>query len=309
MSVCVCAPCLGSDHLVCFSPGFPFAKSSRDGCSLGTFSRFDLFLQPILHGKAEAQTDSANRSRLETEGAGFIHCRFIVGHSRPERGQYCASKQAEIVSVVGDRDTLFLELRRSGCAMLRGRARSRREQDKAPAASHQQRLRSTLLASPVHFRPHRGPHDPEYSSKRLHPSYPFPGAPPRGLPTSPDRGRAGSRGRARVGRQQTRTSVSLRAVRDRPPDGAIRRQPPCDRGARGAAEHLLPRSIPRAVSSAPVRSLSFCCPPPALPFAAPQRHKAQLPAVPRCHEMHQVEIQSPRCVCGRNLWQLLRNFL
>ena len=54
--VCVCVyTCLRSDHLVCFSPGFPFSKSFRDGCSLGTFSRFDLFLQPILRGKAEAK--------------------------------------------------------------------------------------------------------------------------------------------------------------------------------------------------------------------------------------------------------------
>lgn len=60
--------CLGSDHLVCFTPGFPFPKSFRDGCSLGTFSRFDLFLQPILRGKAEANTDSANRSRSQMEG-------------------------------------------------------------------------------------------------------------------------------------------------------------------------------------------------------------------------------------------------
>lgn len=278
MYVCVCAPCLGSDHLVCFSPGFPFAKSSRDGCSLGTFSRFDLFLQPISHGKAEAETDSANRSRSETEGEGFIHCRFIVGHSRLERGQYCASKQAEIVSVVGDRDTLFLELRRSGCAMLRGRARSRREQDKAPAASHQQRLGSTLLASPVHFRPHRGPHDPEYSSKRLHPSSPFPGAPPEVCPPLQTGGEpAAGAGQGWAGSRHAHLfhfepcGTGLQTERSG-------RQRPCDRGARGAAEHLLPRSIPRAVSSAPVRSQSvILLPPPRPPLRRPAEAQGAAP--------------------------------
>lgn len=106
-----------------------------------------------------------------------------MGHPRLKRGPYCALKRAEIVF---DGDTLFLELRRSGCAALSGRAASRREQDKAPAASHQQRLGSTLPASPVHFRHHWVPHD--QNSKRLHPSSPLPGALPEVCPPLQTRG-------------------------------------------------------------------------------------------------------------------------
>lgn len=77
-------------------------------------------------------------------------------------------------------------------------------------------------------------------------------------------------------------------------------------GSRGVAVPLSP------VPAVPCRR-SFCCPQPLVPSLSPalpsQRHKAQLPAVPFCPETHRVEIQSPACVCGRNLWQLLRNFL
>lgn len=202
---------------------------------------------------------------------------------------------------------LLLSPSRAGCAMLSGRGRSRRDKDKAPAASHQQRLGSALLASPVHFRPHRGLHD--YSSERLHPSSALPGA-PHEVCSPLQRGGEQAAGQGRVGRQQTPPHLfrfepcgtSLRTERS---GGSCPRT-----GERGGRPSIFSRGASPGRCPLPpaARNASFCCSP-SLPLAALQRHKAQLPAVPRCHEMHQVEIQSPRCVCGRNLWQLLWNFL
>lgn len=59
--------CLGSDHLVCLSTRLAVVKYFQNGCSLGIFSRFDVFLQPILCGTAEAKqtrrTGAARRWR------------------------------------------------------------------------------------------------------------------------------------------------------------------------------------------------------------------------------------------------------
>lgn len=63
-SLCVWPP-VGPGRLVWFTPGFPFPESFQGGWVLGTFSRFDSFLQPILRDEAAASGRSASRSRWQ----------------------------------------------------------------------------------------------------------------------------------------------------------------------------------------------------------------------------------------------------
>lgn len=192
--------------------------------------------------------------------------------------------------------------------MLKGE-RSRRERDKPLAASHQRPPRidpsSPNPPSPVSGSPRNTAANGSSRTPRCR-WFPPPAAHTSGQGESrqPQQGGGGRRG-VRAADTHICFTSSRAGAASRQGDLHAAALPPSASGARRGAGGGGASLIPSAVLSA-----SFCCPlPPALPFAALQRHKAQLPAVPRCHEMHQVEIQSPRCVCGRTLWQLLRNFL
>lgn len=197
----------------------------------------------------------------------------------------------------------------SGCGMLKG-------EDQEGAGQATGRIPSTtsdrpFSLPPISLLPTFGVPQ-EHSGKRLLLSPPLSGVPPAGCPPFG----AGGEPAATAGRWRKEGGPGSRhphLFHFEPCGSSL--QAGRSAGSRPATEPLggtEGRGGRRGHPSCPrpFAALHFAArPPPALPFAALQRHKAQLPAVPRCHEMHQVEIQSPRCVCGRTLWQLLRNFL
>lgn len=77
-SLCVWPP-VGPGRLVWFTPGFPFPESFQGGWVLGTFSRFDSFLQPILRDEAAASGRSASRSHWQMGARGLCRCHFALG--------------------------------------------------------------------------------------------------------------------------------------------------------------------------------------------------------------------------------------